>query len=86
MSQASIHVVYAEPGGEGHLCIFHMARLAAELLIGELLVVQLGYPTLADKVSGIILPRKRSRASCLLICSSPADLRSILPVRITQKL
>ncbi len=81
MSEAPIHVVYANPGGEGYLCIFHMARLAAELLHGELIVVQPGPPALTDKLSGMLLPRKRSHTSCLLICTSPADLSSMLLVQ-----
>jgi len=80
MSETSIHVVYPDPGGEGYLCIFHMARLAAELLNGELVVVPPRDPTLTDKLGGILLQRKRSRASCLLICTSPTDLSSILLV------
>ena len=51
-------LVYPDPGGEGYLCIFHMARLAAELLNGKLIVVQPGAPALTDKLSGILLPRK----------------------------
>jgi hypothetical protein len=85
MTDASIHVVYPDPGGEGYLCIFHMARLAAKLLNGELVVVQPGNPALADKLSGIFLPRKRSRVSCLLICPSPVDLSRILLVQNWRK-
>jgi hypothetical protein len=81
MAEASIQVVYTNPGGEGYHCVFHMARLAAELLNGKLVVVQPGYPKATDKLSGIFLPRKRSRSSCLLICPSPADLSSILLVQ-----
>ena len=81
MTEASVHVVYPDPGGEGYLCIFHMARLAAELLNGELIVLQPGPPALTDKLSGIFLPRKRSHTSCLLICPSPADLSSMLLVQ-----
>jgi hypothetical protein len=81
MTEASVHVVYPDPGGEGYLCIFHMARLAAELLNGELIVLPPGSPTLTDKLAGILLPRKRSRTSCLLICPSPAALSSILLVQ-----
>ena len=65
MTEASIQVVCTDPGGEGHHCVFHMARLAAELLNGKLVVVQRGYPTATDKLSGIFLPRKRSRSSDL---------------------
>jgi hypothetical protein len=80
MKDTSIHVVYLDPGGEGFLCVYHMARLAAKLLNGELVVVQPGIPRLTAKFSGIFLPRKSSRTSCLLICPSPADLSSILRI------
>ena len=85
MTEASTHVVYQDPGGEGYLCIFHMARLAAELLNGELVVLQPGHPTLTDKVKGILFPRKRSRLSCLLICPSPVNLGSMLLVQDWRK-
>lgn len=80
MTEASTQVVYTDPGGEGYHCVFHMARLAAELLNGELVVVQPRSPTATDKLRGIFLPRKRSRSSCLLICPSPAALSSMLLV------
>jgi hypothetical protein len=85
MTEASIHVVYPDPGGEGYLCVFHMARLAAELLKGELIVFKPRPPALTDKFSGILLPRKRSRTACLLICTSPADLSSMLLVQNWRK-
>lgn len=85
MTDASTHVVYTDPGGEGYHCVLHMARLAAELLDGKLIVVQPGRGTLTDKLSGILLPRTRSRSSCLLICPSPNDLTSILLVRDWRK-
>jgi hypothetical protein len=78
MTEASIQVVYTDHGGEGYHCVFHMARLAAELLNGKLVVVPSRFPTLNAKLSGIFLPRKGSSSSCLLICPSPADLSSIL--------
>ena len=85
MTEASVHVVYPDPGGEGYLCIFHMARLAAELLNGELIVAQPRIPALTDMLSGVLLPRKRSHTSCLLICPSPADLSSMLLVQDWRK-
>jgi hypothetical protein len=85
MTEASIHVVYTHPGGEGYLCIFHMARLSAELLNGQLIVVQPRAAALTDKLSGVLLPRKRSRTSCLLICTSPVDLSSILLLQNWRK-
>src|SRR5271156_1204173 len=67
MKEASIQVVFPDPGLEGYVCIHHMARLAAELLDGELFVFRPGQPTLADKLGGMVLPRKRSGSACLLI-------------------
>jgi hypothetical protein len=80
MTEASLHVVYTDPGGEGYHCVFHMARLAAELLNGKLVVVSPGFPSKAHKLSAMFLPRKQSRSTCLLICPSPADLSAILLV------
>ncbi len=65
MTEVSIQVMYTDPGGEGHHYVFHMGRLAAELLNGKLVVVQPGYPTATDILTGIFLPRKRSRSSDL---------------------
>jgi hypothetical protein len=79
MTEAPIQVVYIDHGGEGYHCMLHMARLAAELLNGELVVVPPLFPTLAEKLSGIFLSPKGSR-SCLFICPFPADLSSILLV------
>ena len=81
MTEASIQVVYTDHGGEGYHCVFHMARLAAELLNGKLVVVPSRFPTLNAKLSGIFLPPKGSSSSCLLICPSPADLNAILLVQ-----
>ena len=80
MTEPSIQVVYADHGGEGYHCVLHMARLAAELLGGELVMIPPGFPTKAEKLSGILLPRKKSRSTCLLICPLPADLSAILLV------
>ena len=44
MTEASIHIVYPDPGGEGYLCILHMARLAAELLNGKLIGTSIRAP------------------------------------------
>jgi hypothetical protein len=85
MTDAPIHVLYPDPGGEGYHCIFHMARLAAKLLNGEMILVPPGQPTLTDKLSGIVLPRKTSRRSCLLIATSPGDLNSMLLVQNWRK-
>ena len=81
MAEASVHVVYQHPVGEGYLCIFHMARLAAKLLNGELVVLRPEKPTLTNKLRAAFFPRKRSRLSCLLICTSPSDLSSMLLIQ-----
>ena len=78
MTEASLQIVYVDHGGEGYHCVQHMARLAAELLEGELVVVKPGFPTSAQKLGGIFLPRKKSRSTCLLICPLPADMSAIL--------
>jgi hypothetical protein len=80
MTEPSIQVVYTDPSGVGYHCVFHMARLAADLLNGKLVVVPPVFPTRADKLSGIFLPLKGSGSSCLLICPSAAHLSSILLV------
>jgi hypothetical protein len=80
MTDASVQVVYTDHGGEGYHCVLHMARLAAELLNGQLLVIQPGSASATDKLSAIFLSRRRARSSCLLICASPVDLTSILLV------
>jgi hypothetical protein len=78
MTEASLQVVYTDHGGEGYHCVLHMARLAAKLLEGELVMIPPLFPTTADKLRGIFLPRKKSRSTCLLICPSPGDLSTIL--------
>jgi hypothetical protein len=80
MTEAPIQVVYVDHGGEGYHCVLHMARLAAELLGGELVMLAPGFPSSIDKLRGIFLPRKKSLATCLLICPLPADLSAILLV------
>jgi hypothetical protein len=78
MTDASIQVVYADPGGEGYHCVYYMARLAAQVLGGELIVLEPRFPGLLDKLSGIFPPRKKPGSVCLLICPSPTDLNTVL--------
>ena len=59
MSEPSLQVVYTDPGGEGYHCVYHMARLAAELLEGDLVVVSPQHVRPLDKLGGILLPPKR---------------------------
>jgi hypothetical protein len=54
LKEASVQIVYTDPGGIGYHCVYYMARLAAELLNGELVVLPPGRPTLVDKLCGIL--------------------------------
>jgi hypothetical protein len=77
--KASLQVVYLDPGSPGYHCVYYMARLAADLLNGELVVLRHRKIALIDKVM-TILPRSDHGLDCLLICPSPADLSSILQI------
>lgn len=81
MKETSIQVVYTDPGGIGYHCVYYMARLAAELLNGELVVLPPGRPTLVDKLGGILPRLKDPSSACLLICPSPGDLNSALQIQ-----
>ena len=85
MTESSLQVVYTDPGGQGYHCVLHMARLAADLLGGELVVVPPQHIKMIDKVGGILFPRKGSNTTCLLISPSPADLSSILLLHSWRK-
>ena len=78
MTEAALQIVYTDHGGEGYHCVLHMARLAAELLNGELVSIPPDFPSRKDKLEGIFLPRRKGGATCLLICPLPADLSAIL--------
>jgi hypothetical protein len=75
MTEASIQVVYTDPGGEGNHRVFHTARLAAELLNGKLVVVQPGYPAAIDKLSGIF-----SRAKDRVRLTSTLPFRYVISI------
>jgi len=75
--KAALQVVYVAPGSPGYHCVYYMARLAAELLGGELVVLRPRNIALIHKVM-TILPRGGDGVDCLLISPSPADLSSIL--------
>jgi len=72
-----VQVVYVDPGSPGYHCVYYMARLAAELLNGELVVLHSRPLRMIEKL-GALLPRKRRGLACLLICPAPADLSSLL--------
>jgi hypothetical protein len=75
----SLQVVYSDPGGSGYHCVQYMARLAAELLGGELVVVDSANVSTTEKLRAL-LPRKRTGQSCLMICPSPVDLNALLVI------
>src|SRR5271155_3822571 len=81
MKETSVQIVYTDPGGIGYHCVYYMARLAAQSLNGELVVLPPGRPTRADKLGGILPRRKDPNSACLLICPSPRDLNSALQVQ-----
>jgi hypothetical protein len=81
MKETSVQVVYTDPGGIGYHCVYYMARLAAELLNGELVVLPPRRPALVGKLGGILPRRKDPNSACLLICPSPGDLNSALQIQ-----
>ena len=78
MAEASVQVVYTDPGGEGYHCVLHMARLAARLLDGELVLLKPGRPRLIDKLGSALPPAKDPNRATLLICPAPPDLNTAL--------
>lgn len=76
----SLEVVYEDPGGVGYHPVLHMARLAAELLEGRLVVVP-AEPTKRRRELGAILPSRRGEGAGLLICVNPSALLSLLRLR-----
>jgi hypothetical protein len=73
--ETSVQIVYTD-GGLGYDSVYHMVRLAAELLNGQLIVLR-GRPlTIIEKMAAL-LPRKRSGVACLLVCPAPYFLSSI---------
>jgi hypothetical protein len=77
--RAPLHVVYADPGGPGYHCVYYMARLAAQLLNAQLIVVRHRNIALIRTLM-CILPRSDHGVHCLLICPSPVDLSAILQI------
>jgi len=78
-ADTSLQVVYVDPGGISYHCVHYMARLAAELLGGELLVLQIAHVGWLQKTLAL-LPRSHGSTDCLLICPSPYDLCRLLQV------
>ena len=82
--EASIQIVYVDPGSPGYHLVHYMARLAAELMGGELVVLHARSLTLIEKLDGL-LSRKRRGAPSLLICPGPSALTAILQIRNWRK-
>src|SRR5215469_12330786 len=82
--ELGVQVVYADPGGPGYHPVKHMARLAAELLEGQLVVLESRFPTKLEKLESL-LPRGRSGLPCLLICASPGELSSLFVLEKWRK-
>jgi len=74
-----IQIIYVDPGSPGYQSAYYMARLAAELLEGELVVLRSRPLSILDKLSGL-LPRKNRGLPCLFICPGPSALASILQI------
>ena len=74
-----VQVVYTDPGIPGYNSVYSMARLAANLLDGDLVVLRSKPLTMLEKLAALV-PRKRTGAPCLLICPAPSNLASILLV------
>lgn len=77
----SVRVVYRDPagGGFGYHPVFHMVRLAAECLGGELVRLPRRNVGYLEKLFAILSRRQRTGPDvCLIVCASPADLDSLL--------
>src|ERR1700693_5028497 len=77
--KTGVQVVYTDPGIPGYNSVYSMARLAANLLDGDLAVLHSKPLTIFEKLAALI-PRNRTGAPCLLICPAPSNLASILLV------
>jgi hypothetical protein len=77
--KSRVQVVYTDPGIPGYNSVYSMARLAAKLLDGDLVVLHSKPLTIFEKLAALI-PRTRTGAPCLLICPAPSNLASILLV------
>src|SRR5215469_1883052 len=82
--EPAVQVVYADPGSPGYHPVKHMARLAAELLGGQLVVVESRSLSKLEKLESL-LPRRKTGLPCLLICASPANLSSIVLIEKWRK-
>lgn len=78
LMNASVQVVYTDPTGVGYHCVYYMARLAAELLGGKLIVLNSRAPSALAKFGAMLPVGKGSAEVTLLICPSPYHLNSAL--------
>jgi hypothetical protein len=78
--ETPIQIIYVDPGSPGYHLVQYMARLAAELLSGELVVLHSRPLTVIEKLGGL-LSRKKRGLPCLLICPGPTALASILQIK-----
>jgi hypothetical protein len=82
--EVPIQVIYVDPGSPGYHLVQYMARLSAELLNGELVVLHSRSLTVIEKLGGL-LARKKRGMPCLLICPGPSALAAILQIRNWRK-
>ena len=80
----AIEVIYVDIGGDGYYPVLHMARLAAELLETELVVLRRNSLGSVAKLAAL-LPRGRGHLAGLLICPWPRDLDALLLVNGWRK-
>jgi hypothetical protein len=73
-------IAYRSPSGLGWHPITAMARLAARLLEADLLLLPSGREPSRLAKLGALLQRRRGGEPCLLLCSGPEDLDSLLLV------
>lgn len=74
----ALRIFYSDPG-VGYNPVLHMARLAAELLGGELVMLPQGHASRARQILAVLVGRgRRGPDQGLLISASPADLLGLL--------
>jgi hypothetical protein len=76
----ALTIVYRAPAGLGWHPITALARLAARLLEAELLLLPAGAEPSRLAKLGALLRRRRGQQPCLLLCSGPEDLDTLLLV------
>lgn len=74
-----VQVIYVDQGSPGYHSVYYMARLAAELLNGELVILDSKPLTVVEKLSSLFR-RKNRGLPCLLICPGPSSLAAIFQI------